>query len=56
MSLVYFRCPDEILVTTPEGEADLVKDFFLEGGRDLDDYDREEVDEPLAISLRFNIS
>jgi len=33
---------NEILVTTPEAEAEAIRLYFIEGGRLLDDFDREE--------------
>lgn len=40
--LVKYESYDEVLVTTIEGEAKLIKEYFVEGDRDLEDYDREE--------------
>jgi len=42
---VVFSSNDEIIITTPELETQVLDDFFINGGRVMEDYDREEVDE-----------
>jgi hypothetical protein len=40
----------EIIVTTPQLEKQTIELFFTDGGRDIDNFDREEVqDEGIAI-------
>ena len=41
MFIVYIGSDNEIIVTTPEREPEMLKEFFEEGGRDLEEYDRE---------------
>ncbi len=41
----------EVLVTTPELEQDMLKEWFGDTGRDIADYDRTEHDET-AIRVR----
>ena len=41
MSFVAYVGTDEIIVTTPKKEVECVREYFTEGGRSLDDYDRE---------------
>lgn len=40
--LVSYNGQSEIIVTTKNKEAETVKLYFTEGGRDLDEYDRQE--------------
>jgi hypothetical protein len=35
----------EVLVTTPEKEPEMLKLYFTEGGRDVENYDREVSDD-----------
>jgi len=35
----------EVLITTPELEQDMLKEWFNETGRTIEDYDRREHDE-----------
>ncbi len=41
MMFVVFSNRDEVIVTTGRKEAKAIQDFFTDGGRSLDDYDRE---------------
>jgi hypothetical protein len=50
--IVYYGF-DEIIVTTLGNEKKTIKTYFTEGGRDLNDFDREErYDEAVSISSR----
>ncbi len=50
---VVFSSINEIIVTTPEREKDTIKAYFEKGGRDIEDYDKEEVlEEAVCISSR----
>lgn len=41
---IIYEGPDEVLVTTPEAEAEMLRTYFAaDSGRDLEDYDRREV-------------
>ncbi len=40
---VVYSNDEEVLVTTKRRECKFIKESFTEGGRDLEDYDREEV-------------
>lgn len=44
----------EILITTKEAEAEMIKEWFIDADRDLDEFDREECDEPVLL-LRSEI-
>lgn len=45
----------EILVTTPESEPQLLEEYFDNGGRELDDFDRTVVlDCGVEIHTRMN--
>ena len=48
--MITFSSPDEVIVTTKENEPETVKAYFTEGGRNIQDYDREETDD-LAIAI-----
>jgi hypothetical protein len=49
--LVVYVGVQEIIVTTQKAEVETVRQYFTEGGRDLDDYDREEPrDQAVCIS------
>lgn len=41
-TFVVYSCRDEVLVCISRNEEELKRIYFTEGGRDLDDYDREE--------------
>ena len=41
---VIYEGENEILICTPDREAQLVREYFTEGGRDLDDYNRETME------------
>lgn len=41
---------DEAIICTPETEPETIKQFFAEGGRDINDYDRETSNE-IAVSI-----
>lgn len=55
MLIVYTNCGDEVIVTTLENEHKMLFEFFTEGDRDLDDYDREEVKD-VAVNITPAIS
>ena len=38
--LIVYNGPDEVLITTPEHEPTMVKEWITEGQRDMEDYDR----------------
>jgi len=40
---IIYQGRDETIITTPEEEANTVRLYFTEGGRNLEDYDRDEV-------------
>lgn len=40
----------EVLVTTPEREPEMLKLYFTEGGRDIEEYDREVCDD---VAVQF---
>jgi hypothetical protein len=47
---------EEILVTTAETEPEAIRLYFTEGGRDLDDYDREVRNtEAICITFRSKV-
>ncbi len=39
--LITYSSQTEVLVATPETEPELLRQYFEEGGRNIDDYDRE---------------
>lgn len=48
---VVYSSRDETIITDPEKEAEMLKLYFDEGGRDRDDYDRSELNE-CAVSVQ----
>ncbi len=56
--LIFYSSSEEVLVCTPEVEAYLLRVWFVEGGRDLEDYDRDTVEGPegvLEINTRLYV-
>ena len=49
-TFIVYEGRDEIIVTTPEDEAEMIRIYFTEGGRKGDDYDRREVVD-IAVSI-----
>jgi len=48
---------DEVIVCAPETEPETLKLYFEEGGRNLEDYDREiSYDEAVAITSTLTIN
>lgn len=55
--LVTYSCNNEVIVTTETQEAKMLKIYFDNGGRDIDDYDREiHTDVAVDISNRLRIA
>lgn len=51
---ITYSHPQEVIVTTSEMEKEMIEEYFTQGGRDLDEYDRNEVRDT-AVSLRPRI-
>lgn len=49
MYVTYSNYGGEIIVSTLEQEDEVIQDYFTDGGRVLEDYDREVSDEPVCI-------
>lgn len=47
--MIVYSGNGQILICTSESEPELVKLWFTEGGRDLDEFDRETVGGPSAV-------
>jgi len=43
MKFIVYASDDELIVTTTEDEDETVKAYFEEGGRDINEYNREVV-------------
>ena len=56
MSLVVYENEDETLVTTSEFEEAFLREWFTNGGRDVDDYDRSAFENVVEITTRVRIS
>jgi hypothetical protein len=41
IQLITYTGFEEVLVTTSEQEPEMMREYFTEGGRELEDYDRE---------------
>ena len=54
--LITYSDGDDVLVTTPEMELETVREYFTEGGRDMEEWVRETFTETLEISshVRFD--
>lgn len=54
--LVMYSNPSETIVTTLENEHEMIRQYFDEGGRDKDDYDREvAVDDTGIVIMSSNV-
>lgn len=54
-SLIIYLSDDETIVTTPSEEKATIKAFFVEGGRDIEDYDRSEHYGAASITPRLKV-
>ena len=53
---VIYSNSDEVIICTPETEPEAFKLWFTEGGRDLEDYDRETSEEAaIAITSKIEL-
>ena len=56
MFIVYTGNNNEIIVTTPEQEPEMLKEYFADyTGRDLEEYDREVADRAAAVVFSSDI-
>ncbi len=54
--LIVYEGQDEVIVTTDELEKQTLKEWFKDGDRDLEDYDRIEIkDEAVAITATLHV-
>jgi len=51
---IVYHDGEEAIVTTKKNEAETIRLFFVEGGRDLEDYCRDE-QEDIAVKLTSEI-
>ena len=54
-TLITYQGDGEILICTPETEPELLGEFFGEGNRNLEDYDREVRNGIIEISTILKI-
>lgn len=53
--LIILKCTDEVIVCTEETYDQTVQEYFVEGGRSLEDYDKCNVrDTALVVSARLS--
>jgi len=52
--LISYCGEGEVLVCTEATEARLIKEFFVDGGRDLECYDREESEYCVEVSVEVS--
>lgn len=52
--ITYSNGGDEVIICTPQTEKETIKLYFTEGGRDIEDYDREEIPDG-AISTTVGV-
>ncbi len=55
MSLIVYNYEGEILITTPEFENELVRQYFDEGDRDIDLADRSEYKNVVEIHAETHV-
>ena len=55
--LVSYASSTEFIVTTSDQEQEMIRIWFEEGGRDLEDYDRREhgTDEAVSVNARVTV-
>ena len=46
---------DEVLITIPENEKKFVKEWITDAQREIDDYDRLEVEKGFMVSARMKV-
>jgi hypothetical protein len=51
MIFIVYSSDDEVIITTPDDEPKTIVDYFDNGGREKDDYDREVVNSS-ALNIR----
>ena len=56
MKYVVYSNDDESIVGTIDEEHIILKEFFIDGGRNLDDYNRTESNGPVSITSRLAVS
>ena len=54
MNMIKYSTESEILVTTADREQELLQLYFVEGGREVEDYYREEIEDFVEISSRLD--
>ena len=54
--MVVYSNDHEVLITTQDKEQVLLREYFDEGGRDKDDYDRSVCDGVVEIETRMKVS
>jgi len=53
---IVYTSDDEVIVTTKDNDKNTIKEYFDEGGRNIDDYDRDEIkDGAVAISPKMKV-
>ena len=50
--LVAYRYSNEVLVCHAKDESAMIEEWFRQGGRDVEDYDREEYESVVRVSSR----
>jgi hypothetical protein len=54
-SYVVYSSDVEVIITTLKDEHIVLKEYFKEGNRVLDDYDRKVQSEPVCIRTSFSL-
>jgi len=54
--LVFYVGCDEVIVCFPETEQQTIKEYFTDGGRDLENYDREEQCDSVSFNSRITVN
>ena len=53
--LVVYSSRNEVLVVSKDQEHEMIREYFIESDRDLDDFDREEHNSVLEISSSVRV-
>jgi hypothetical protein len=51
--LVAYTGVDEVIVCDKKDEKNMLKEYFTDGGRSKDDYDREECKSPKVVVVKI---
>lgn len=53
MPYVVYSSDEEVILSTPEDEHLVIQEYFIEGGRSLEDYDRTVSTGPVTVKPKL---